>query len=143
MTIGIINGPNLNLLGRRDPEIYGKETFEDTLTELKKNFTDITIQYFQTNSEGEIIDIIQNLNCDSNCTGIILNPGAYAHYSYAIADAIADSMIPVVEVHITNIHAREEFRAKSVTAREADAVLTGFGRDGYKLAINYLIGNQS
>lgn len=138
MTISIINGPNLNRLGKRNPEVYGSETFEETLEAIRNRFQGIDIRYFQSNSEGEIIDIIQRENLDNSVAGIILNPGAYAHYSYAIADAVEDSDKPVVEVHISNIHAREEFRAKSVTARAASAVIAGCGRKGYSLAIEYL-----
>lgn len=138
MTISIINGPNLNRLGKRNPECYGSETFEETLEAIRNRFKGIDIRYFQSNSEGEIIDIIQRENLDNSVAGIIINPGAYAHYSYAIADAIEDSDKPVVEVHISNIHAREEFRAKSVTARAASAVIAGCGRNGYSLAVEYL-----
>lgn len=142
MTISIINGPNLNRLGKRNPELYGSETFEETLEAIRKRFPKIDIRYFQSNSEGEIIDIIQRESLDSSVVGIILNPGAYAHYSYAIADAIEDSDKPVVEVHISNIHAREEFRTKSVTARAASAVIAGCGRKGYSLAVEYLSSNN-
>lgn len=142
MTISIINGPNLNRLGKRNPELYGSETFEETLEAIRKRFPKIDIRYFQSNSEGEIIDIIQRESLDSSVAGIILNPGAYAHYSYAIADAIEDSDKPVVEVHISNIHAREEFRTKSVTARAASAVIAGCGRKGYSLAVEYLSSNN-
>lgn len=142
MTISIINGPNLNRLGKRNPEFYGSETFEETLEAIRNKFKGIDIRYFQSNSEGEIIDIIQRENLDNSVAGIIINPGAYAHYSYAIADAIEDSDKPVVEVHISNIHAREEFRAKSVTARAASAVIAGCGRMGYSLAIEYLVSTS-
>lgn len=142
MTISIINGPNLNRLGKRNPELYGSETFEETLEAIRKRFPKIDIHYFQSNSEGEIIDIIQRESLDCSVVGIILNPGAYAHYSYAIADAIEDSDKPVVEVHISNIHAREEFRTKSVTARTASAVIAGCGRKGYSLAVEYLSSNN-
>lgn len=142
MTISIINGPNLNRLGKRNPELYGSETFEETLEAIRKRFPKIDIRYFQSNSEGEIIDIIQRESLDCSVAGIILNPGAYAHYSYAIADAIEDSDKPVVEVHISNIHAREEFRTKSVTARAASAVIAGCGRKGYSLAVEYLSSNN-
>ncbi len=142
MTISIINGPNLNRLGKRNPEFYGSETFEETLEAIRNRFKGIDIRYFQSNSEGEIIDIIQRENLDNSVAGIIINPGAYAHYSYAIADAIEDSDKPVVEVHISNIHAREEFRAKSVTARAASAVIAGCGRMGYSLAIEYLVSTS-
>lgn len=142
MTVSIINGPNLNRLGKRNPELYGSETFEETLEAIREGFPQIDIRYFQSNSEGEIIDIIQRESLDSSVAGIILNPGAYAHYSYAIADAIEDSDKPVVEVHISNIHAREEFRTKSVTARAASAIIAGCGRKGYSLAVEYLSSNN-
>ena len=142
MAILIINGPNLNLLGKRDPEIYGAETFDDTLSRLRGQFPQEEILFFQSNSEGEIIDAIQSVRTNPEIYGIVINPGAYAHYSYAIADAIADSAVPVVEVHISNIHAREEFRSKSVTAASADAIISGCGREGYSLAIHYLMSNK-
>lgn len=142
MTITIINGPNLNFLGRRNPEIYGAEPFADTLARLREKFPDVEIRYFQSNSEGEIIDLIQRENIDLSVGGIVLNPGAYAHYSLAIADAVADSAIPVVEVHISNIHAREQFRAVSVTARAARALIAGCGRKGYAMAIDFLCNKQ-
>ncbi len=135
MRILIINGPNLNLLGQRRPEIYGRETFFDTLDKLRKRFEDVDIDYFQSNCEGEIIDHIQEDRVD----GIVLNPGAYAHYSHAIADAIEACPLPVVEVHISNIFAREEFRASTVTGRCANAVIAGCGRHGYALAIEQII----
>lgn len=138
MTIAIINGPNLNMLGKRDPAIYGSETLDDTLAALRAEFPEIYIDSYQSNSEGEIINAIQRANISPGIRGIVLNPGAYAHYSYAIADAVADSAVPVVEVHISNIHAREEFRAVSVTARTAKAVITGCGRKGYSMAVNFL-----
>lgn len=137
--ICIINGPNLNLLGRRQPEIYGTTTFEDHLKEMRAEFPDTPIEYFQSNCEGEIIDKIHRLGYDTpDCTGIIINPGAYAHYSYAIADAISSISLPVIEVHISNIHARDEFRHKSVTAPSCKAMLCGFGLKGYNLAVGYL-----
>lgn len=135
----IINGPNLNLLGRRQPEIYGTTSFEDCLLGLRDEFPGEAIEYFQSNCEGEIIDKIHSLGYDSpDCRGIVINPGAYAHYSYAIADAIASVPLPVVEVHISNIHARDEFRHKSVTAPVCRAMLCGFGMRGYALALSYL-----
>ncbi len=135
----ILNGPNLNLLGRRNPDIYGNATFEDTLAAIREDFNDISIEYAQSNSEGEIIDRLHSHGLNPDCAGIILNPGAYAHYSYAIADAIEAVTAPVIEVHISNIHAREEFRHTSVTARAAKGVITGLGRDGYAMALLYLI----
>lgn len=135
----IINGPNLNLLGRRSPEIYGSRTFEEILAEIRSDFSDEEIGYFQSNCEGEIIDKIQQAGFDPDCRGIVINPGAYAHYSIAIADAIEAVPVPVIEVHISNIHAREEFRRKSVTARAARGVIAGCGADGYALALLHLI----
>ena len=137
MKILIINGPNLNLLGKREPEIYGSETFEDYLKTLKKGFDQIDISYFQSNSEGSIIDKIQE--CGFDYDGIILNAGAYTHYSYAIADAIASVNTPIVEVHISNIHSREEFRKHSCTAKNCTGVITGLGLDGYRLAVEYFV----
>ena len=139
MKFHIINGPNLNLLGRRNPEIYGAKSFEETLDEIRSDFRDIDIEYHQSNCEGEIIDIIHRLGFDAETAGIVINPGAYAHYSIAIADAIEAIPVPTVEVHISNIHAREEFRHTSVTARAARAVIAGCGRDGYALALLHLI----
>lgn len=137
--ICIINGPNLNLIGVRQPEIYGSKTFGDFLSELRTENSDIRIEYFQSNCEGEIIDKIHSLGYETpECKGIIINPGAYAHYSIAIADAISSIKLPVIEVHISNIHAREEFRHKSVTAPSCKAMLCGFGLKGYALALNYL-----
>ena len=138
MRIAVINGPNLNMLGKRNPEIYGNRSFSETLADLRRRFPETEILYFQSNSEGEIINRLQQAAADST-DGVVINPGAYAHYSYAIADAIADMEIPVVEVHISNIHAREEFRAKSVTARAARAAIAGCGRLGYALAIEYIL----
>ena len=137
--IAIINGPNLNLLGKRQPEIYGNKSFEDFLRELRSRFPDSPIEYFQSNCEGEIISKIHALGYDSpECIGIVINPGAYAHYSYAIADAISSISIPVIEVHISNIAAREEFRRKSVTAPSCKGLISGCGLEGYALAISYL-----
>ena len=139
--IAIINGPNLNLLGKRQPEIYGKESFESYLTSLRETFPLIPIEYFQSNCEGEIISHIHKLGYDRpDCEGIVINPAAFTHYSYAIADAIASIPLPVVEVHISNIMGREDFRHQSVTAPYCKGMLTGFGLEGYALAITYLIG---
>ena len=138
--ICIINGPNLNLLGKRQPEIYGHTTLEECLRQLRSEFPDTTITDFQSNSEGEIIDKLHSLGYETpECRGIVINPGAYAHYSYAIADAIASINIPVVEVHISNIHARDEFRHRSVTAPCCKAMLCGFGTRGYSMAVRYLL----
>lgn len=139
MYIGIINGPNLNLLGKRQPEIYGHETFEDTLLKIKETFPAMEIVYFQSNSEGAIIDKIHQFGFDKDCLGIVINPGAYAHYSYAIADAIEAVPVPVVEVHISDIKKRESFRRNSVTSRACAKMISGLGREGYSHAIIELI----
>ena len=137
--ICIINGPNLNLLGKREPEIYGHLSFADILKNIRNKFPEIPIEYFQSNCEGEIIDKIHELGYDNlECKGIVINPGAYAHYSYAIADAIRSVTLPVVEVHISNIHSREEFRRNSVTAEACKGIISGLGAKGYELAIDYL-----
>lgn len=135
----IINGPNLNMLGIREPDIYGRESFESYLEQLKTLFPAEEIQYFQSNTEGELIDCIQKSGMLPECRGIVLNPAAYTHYSIAIADAISSVKAPVVEVHISNIHARESFRHETVTGARAKAVLTGFGLKGYEMAVRYLL----
>lgn len=135
----IINGPNLNLLGRREPEIYGRESFNDYLPRLSSQFSGEEIVYFQSNCEGDIIDCLHDYGFRPECRGIVINPGAYSHYSVAIADAIASIPVPVVEVHISNIHAREEYRRHSVTAERARGVIAGLGLDGYRLAIDFLL----
>ena len=131
----IINGPNLNLLGKREPQIYGSESFEVYLEKLRKEFPEETIEYFQSNSEGAIIDAIHKVGFDPDCKGIVINPGAYSHYSIAIADAFASVPVRIIEVHITNIHAREEYRRHSVTAEKADGVIAGLGLQGYRLGL--------
>ena len=138
--IAVINGPNLNLLGKREPNIYGRISFEDYLRKLREDYPDTPIEYFQSNSEGEIIDFLHKLGYDRpECKGIVINPGAYSHYSYAIADAISSINVPVVEVHISNIMKREDFRHKSVTAPVCAGMVTGFGMKGYSLALHYLL----
>ena len=131
MKILIVNGPNLNLLGTREPEIYGNVSMEDYLENLKAEFGNHEVQYYQSNVEGEIINRIQEDDFDA----LILNAGAFAHYSFAIADCLKNISKPKIEVHISNIYKREEFRQKSVTAAHTDGILSGFGLDGYKLAI--------
>ena len=138
MTISIINGPNLNLLGQRNPAIYGNETLQNIIDMLRSNMPGYRFINFQSNFEGEIIDYIQNARKDDQIIGIVINPGAFAHYSYAIADAIADFNKPIVEVHISNIHAREEFRRHSVTASQVNAVIAGAGTRGYLLAARHV-----
>lgn len=137
LQIQIINGPNLNLLGIREPEIYGSETFEDFFLALRKEFPEVSLHYFQSNHEGEIIDKLHEVGFKYH--GIILNPAAYTHYSYAIADAILAISIPVVEVHISDIHAREDFRKISVTSPNCKITISGHGLDGYRMALKELI----
>lgn len=131
MKILILNGPNLNLLGTREPEIYGTVSMENYLETLMKEFPQHEMLYYQSNVEGEIINRIQ----EDDFEALVINPGAFTHYSYAIADCLKNISKPKVEVHISNIYKREEFRQKSVTAANTDAVLSGFGLEGYKLAI--------
>lgn len=136
MKILIVNGPNLNLLGKREPEIYGKVSMDSVLQRLREGFPSAEIDFYQSNSEGAIIDRLQQEDFDA----LIINPGAFTHYSYAIADCLKNISVPKIEVHISNIYQREEFRRKSVTAEHCNAVLSGFGTDGYKLAADFLIG---
>lgn len=140
MKILIINGPNLNLLGEREPEIYGNKNFKSFYEELKEAYFDIQLAYFQSNIEGEIIDNLQA--ADKKFDGIILNPGGYAHTSVAIHDAIKAIKTPVVEVHLSNIYAREDFRHQSITAKACVGVILGFGLESYVLALDYLIGKE-
>lgn len=133
MKILIINGPNLNLLGIREKEIYGAKNFTGFFDELCERFKNVELEYFQSNIEGEIIDKIQQAGFA--CDGIVLNAGGYTHTSVAIADAIAAIPAPVVEVHISNIFAREEFRKTSLTAGVCKGLIAGFGLDSYRLAI--------
>ena len=162
MHILIINGPNLNLLGHREPGIYGAQTFENYLEKLRQAYPDVQIDYFQSNHEGDIIDRIHqagygddaNLSNPSNssnpsdatngsnlslCDGIILNAGAYTHTSVAIHDAIKAIPIPTIEVHISNVHTREEFRHHSFISPVAHGIIVGFGIDGYRLALEGLL----
>jgi 3-dehydroquinate dehydratase-2 len=141
MQIAIINGPNLNLLGKREPEKYGYTSFEEFLLILKKRFPDIIFEYFQSNIEGEIINEIQKRGFSYD--GIILNAGGYTHTSVAIADAIASIKSAVVEVHITNIAAREEFRHVSLIGRNCAGSISGFGLDSYRLAVEAIIEIKS
>lgn len=136
--ITIINGPNLNLLGKREPGIYGSEGFESFLEQLKKAYPDVAFDYFQSNIEGELIDAIQKTGFSAD--GIILNPGGYTHTSVAIGDAIASITSPVIEVHISNVHAREEFRKISHVSAKAKGTICGLGLDGYQLAVQYIKG---
>jgi len=137
MKIDIINGPNLNLLGKREPEKYGSQSFDDYLKSLRLLYPDIVFEYFQSNVEGELINEIQNRGFSSD--GIILNAGGYTHTSIAISDAIASVKTPVIEVHITNIGAREDFRHTSLIARNCAGTISGFGLNSYRLAVEALI----
>ena len=138
MRIQIINGPNINLLGKREPSIYGSVTFEDYLTGLREMYKEIEINYFQSNIEGEMIDCIQQTGFDVD--GIILNAGAYTHTSIALQDAIRSVTAPVIEVHISNVHSREAFRHVSMIACACKGVICGFGLDSYRLALEALKG---
>ena len=138
MRIQIINGPNINLLGKREPSIYGSVTFEDYLTGLRETYKDIEINYFQSNIEGEMIDCIQQTGYEAD--GIILNAGAYTHTSIALQDAIRSVTAPVIEVHISNVHSREAFRHVSMIACACRGVICGFGLDSYRLALEALKG---
>jgi 3-dehydroquinate dehydratase-2 len=133
MKIQIINGPNLNLLGKREPGIYGSEGFESFLETLKTVFPDIELSYYQSNVEGEIVNKLHETGFSFD--GIVMNAGAYTHTSVAIADAIAGIKTPVVEVHISNIYNREEFRHHSMMAKNCKGIITGFGLKSYELAI--------
>jgi 3-dehydroquinate dehydratase-2 len=137
MRIAIINGPNLNLLGRREPDVYGQESFESFLPQLLKKYSGHEISYFQSNVEGELVNEIQRVGFDHD--GIILNPGAYTHTSVAIGDAVAAVTTPVVEVHISNVHAREEFRRLSHVSGKVAGTITGLGLKGYELALEWLV----
>lgn len=133
MKLIIINGPNLNLLGKREPEIYGAESFEDFMEQLKSQFSSIDLEYYQSNIEGELIDKLHEVGFDYD--GIVLNAGAYTHTSIGIGDAVKAIETPVVELHISNVHSREDFRHKSFIAANAKGVIFGFGLKGYELAI--------
>lgn len=137
MKVQIINGPNLNLLGVREPSIYGNTSIEDYVKELKALYPNIEIDYYQSNVEGELINKLHEIGFIYD--GIILNAGGYTHTSVALADAIAAIKTPVVEVHISNIYAREEYRHISLTGKNCQGVLTGFGMNGYRLALDSLI----
>lgn len=142
--IAIINGPNLNMLGHRNPDVYGRRTFEDFLPEAEDLVMELTdgqgaLEYFQSNCEGEIVSRIQELAFDPVCQGIVINPGAYAHYSYAIHDAVEMSPVPVIVVHISNIHSREDFRHSDVVVPAAKGTICGLGLEGYLLAIRAIL----
>lgn len=137
MKVQIINGPNINLLGKREPGIYGSRSFEDYLVELRQAYPDVEMAYYQSNCEGELIDKIQEVGFMVD--GIILNAGAYTHTSIALQDAIRAISSPVIEVHISNVHQREEFRHRSMISCACIGVICGFGLDSYRLAVEALL----
>lgn len=141
MKIAIINGPNLNLLGTREPSVYGAQTFEQYFEGLKAQFPHITFSYFQSNVEGELINELQRVGFDYD--GIIMNPGGYTHTSVAIGDAIASIKTPVIEVHISNVHAREDFRKISHVSAKAKGTICGLGLKGYALAVHWFTDNNA
>ncbi|HMK04463.1 MAG TPA: type II 3-dehydroquinate dehydratase [Ferruginibacter sp.] len=140
MKIAIINGPNLNLLGKRETDIYGGDSFESYLKDLQAKYANVKISYFQSNVEGELVNEIQRVGFDFS--GIILNPGGYTHTSIAIGDAVAAITTPVIEVHISNIFGREEFRKLSHVSAKAKGVISGLGLKGYELAVEWLISHK-
>ncbi len=138
MRILIINGPNLDILGKREPKIYGTTTLADIEKRLKKKFPKVKLEFCQSNGEGPIIDALHTA-LDGAVNGVVLNPGAFTHYSYAIRDAVAAVKVPVIEVHLSNVDAREEFRRVSVTAPVCKGVIAGFGVRGYELAVEWFL----
>ena len=137
--IEIINGPNLNLLGRREPGVYGSRSFEDYLEELRQRYQEVEIGYFQSNCEGELIDRLHAVGFTAD--GIILNAGAYTHTSVALHDAIRAISTPVIEVHISNVHQREEFRHRSLISAACRGVICGFGLNSYRLALEAFLND--
>jgi 3-dehydroquinate dehydratase-2 len=135
MNIQIINGPNLNLLGKREPSVYGNQSFEEFFEALERRYATLNLSYFQSNVEGEIINKLHDVGF--NFDGIILNAGAYTHTSVAIHDAIGAIKTPVIEVHISNVYAREEFRHKSLITSKCVGIISGFGMESYALALDY------
>src|SRR6478735_4707583 len=139
MKIAIINGPNLNLLGKRETNIYGNKPFENYFEDLKNIFPGVNFHYYQSNVEGELINELQRIGFEFD--GIVLNPGGYTHTSVAIGDAIAAIKTPVIEVHISNVHAREDFRKLSHVSARAKGTIAGLGLRGYELAVRYFAGS--
>lgn len=137
MKIVIINGPNLNLLGKREPGIYGSESFESFYSELQQKYSAVSFDYFQSNVEGELINYLQQVGFEAD--GIIMNPGGYTHTSVAIGDCIAAITSPLIEVHISNVHAREEFRHLSHVSAKARGTIAGLGLKGYELAVEFFL----
>ena len=141
MKIGIINGPNLNLLGVREPQMYGNQSFGEFLAKLETSFPDITFSYFQSNVEGDLVTALQQMGFDHD--GIILNPGGYTHTSVAIGDAVAAITTPVIELHISNVNAREDFRKISHVSAKCMGTISGLGLAGYRLAVTYFREGKS
>ena len=141
MNIQIINGPNLNLLGKREPEIYGSESFEEYFENLKKRFPQVNLHYFQSNVEGELINKIHEVGFEFDA--ILLNAGGYTHTFFAISDAIAGVTTPTLEVHISNIYKREEFRHKSIISKSCVGMISGLGLKGYELGILYFLNSPN
>ena len=137
MKIAIINGPNLNLLGTREPEVYGSENFDSFIQSLKQRYPSVEFSYYQSNVEGELINELQRVGFDYD--GVILNPGGYTHTSVSIGDAIAAIKTPVIEVHISNVHAREDFRKISHVSAKCKGTISGLGLKGYELALQYFL----
>ncbi|MBI0400930.1 MAG: type II 3-dehydroquinate dehydratase [Cytophagales bacterium] len=140
MKITIINGPNLNLLGKREPEIYGSRSFEDYFETLVEKYPDLELTYYQSNVEGELVNKLHEVGFEHDA--ILINAGAYTHTSVAISDAIAGINTPVLEIHISNIYKRETFRHKSIISKECVGMIAGLGLKGYELGLNYFIDNQ-
>ena len=140
LQLAIVNGPNLNLLGTREPHIYGDQSFEQYLAQLQERFPQVELYYYQSNVEGELINFLHG--CMGNVQGVILNAGAYTHTSIALADAIAAIGIPVVEVHISNVLAREDYRKTSFIAAKCVGSISGLGMEGYALAVGYFFSSQ-
>lgn len=138
MKILIINGPNLNMLGKRQPEVYGSDSLEDIINEVRTAFSNIEIDHFQSNIEGEIVSKIQELVANP-VDGLVVNMGAYTHYSYAILDALNMIDLPKVEVHLSHIFAREKFRHTSVISPACHGMISGFGKHGYKMAVSWIV----
>lgn len=138
--IAVLNGPNLDRLGKREPEIYGSRTLEDLKRILRGSFPEVSFEFLQSNHEGVLVDTFSALAGDADCIGVIFNPAAFSHTSIALRDAISGSGLAVIEVHISNIHARERFRHHSHTGAVSKAIITGLGLEGYKAAARALLG---
>ena len=140
MQLLILNGPNLNLLGRREPGIYGNRSFDDFFPELQEAFPQLTLTHFQSNHEGAILDMLHEVGFTHH--GVVLNAGGLTHTSVALADAVAAISSPVVEVHLSNLHAREDFRQKSLLGRNCAGSISGFGLESYRLAVQWFVNQQ-